>query len=118
MKNYTVGIEEEYFVSHVRTFVPATRVPKEIARAFLKLKYGSVTTEMMQAQIEVNTGVCETLDQAREQLASLRHLLAQKAGEYSYCISASGTHPMALWYEQTLTQKARYRRINDDLQIV
>jgi carboxylate-amine ligase len=118
MKNYTVGIEEEYFVSHVRTFVPATRVPKEIARAFLKIKYGSVTTEMMQAQIEVNTSVCETLDQAREQLANLRQMLAQTAAEYGYCISASGTHPMALWFEQILTQKARYRRIHDDLQIV
>lgn len=118
MNNYTVGIEEEFFVSHARTFAPATHVPKELARAFLKLKYGSVTTEMMQTQIEVNTGVCETLDQAREQLASLRQMLAQTAIEHNHCISASGTHPMALWYEQTLTQKARYRRIQDDLQIV
>jgi carboxylate-amine ligase len=118
MNNYTVGIEEEYFVSNARTFAPATHVPKELARAFLKLKYGSVTTEMMQTQIEVNTGVCETLDQAREQLASLRQMLAQTAIDHNHCISASGTHPMALWYEQMLTQKARYRRIQDDLQIV
>jgi len=118
MKNYTVGIEEEYFVSHARTFAPATRMPKDLARAFLKLKHGSVTTEMLQAQIEVNTGVCETFDQAREQLAALRGMLAQTAEEHGHCISASGTHPMALWYEQMLTQKARYRRIQDDLQIV
>jgi len=118
MQNYTVGIEEEYFVSHARTFAPATRVPKELARAFLKLKYGNVTTEMLQAQIEVSTGVCTTFDQAREQLASLRQMLHQTASEYGYVISASGTHPMAIWYEQTLTQKARYRRIQDDLQIV
>ena len=118
MSTYTVGIEEEFFVSHMRTFAPATHVPKELARAFLKLKYGSVTTEMMQAQIEVNTGVCETLDEAREQLASLRRMLSQTAADHNHCISASGTHPMALWYEQMLTQKARYRRIQDDLQIV
>ena len=118
MQNYTVGIEEEYFVSHARNFAPATRVPKELARAFLKLKYGNVTTEMLQAQIEVNTGVCTTFDQARDQLANLRRMLHQTASEYGYVISASGTHPMAIWYEQTLTQKARYRRIQDDLQIV
>ena len=87
-------------------------------RAFLKLKYGSITTEMTQAQIEVNTGVCETFDQAREQLGSLRMMLSQTAGQYGYCISASGTHPMAIWYEQMLTQKRRYRRMQDDLQIV
>ena len=118
MQNYTVGIEEEYFVSHARSFAPATRVPKELARAFLKLKYGNVTTEMMQAQIEVNTGVCTTFDQAREQLANLRRMIHQTASEYGYVISASGTHPMAVWYEQALTQKARYRRMQDDLQIV
>jgi carboxylate-amine ligase len=118
MNKYTVGIEEEYFVSQMRTFAPAAHVPKELARAFLKLRYGNVTTEMMQAQIEVNTGVCETLDQAREQLASLRRMLSETAAEHNHCISASGTHPMALWYEQMLTQKARYRRMQDDLQIV
>ena len=118
MQNYTVGIEEEFFVSHARSFAPATRVSKELARAFLKIKYGNVTTEMLQAQIEVNTGVCTTFDQARDQLANLRRMLHQTASEYGYVISASGTHPMAIWYEQTLTQKARYRRIQDDLQIV
>ena len=118
MQAYTVGIEEEFFVSHARTFAPATRVPKELARAFLKLKYGSVTTEMLQAQIEVNTGVCTTFDQAREQLANLRQMLHQTASEYGYVIWASGTHPMAIWHEQTFTKKARYRRMWDDLQIV
>lgn len=118
MHKYTVGIEEEYFVSHARTFAPATRTPRELTRALLKLKDGSVTTEMMQAQIEVNTGVCETLDQAREQLSSLRTMLSHTASQYGYCISASGTHPIAIWYEQMFTQKRRYRRMQDDLQIV
>jgi glutamate---cysteine ligase / carboxylate-amine ligase len=115
---YTIGIEEEYFVSHARTYAPATRVPKELARAFLKAKYGSVSTEMLQAQIEVNTEVCETFGQAREQLFGLRKMLAQTAEDRGYCIFASGTHPTALWHEQEVTQKARYRRIRDDLQIV
>jgi glutamate---cysteine ligase / carboxylate-amine ligase len=118
MNNYTLGIEEEFFISHERTFALATRVPKELARAFLKLKYGSVATEMLQAQIEVNTGVCENLDQARDQLATLRRMLHLTASEYGYVISASGTHPMAIWQEQAFTKKARYRRMKDDLQIV
>jgi carboxylate-amine ligase len=118
MRTYTVGIEEEYFISHAQTFAAATRVSNALARAFLKCKYGSVTTEMLQAQIEVNTGVCESFDQAREQLVNLRRMLAQTADEHGCVISASGTHPMAVWYKQTLTQKARYRRIQEDLQIV
>lgn len=118
MHKYTVGIEEEYFISHARTFAPAARIPKELTRAFLKLKYGSVTTEMMQAQVEVSTGACESFEDAREQLIRLRAMLSHTAGENGYCISASGTHPMAIWHEQTLTQKRRYRRMQDDLQIV
>lgn len=118
MQAYTLGIEEEFFVSHARNLAPATHVSKDLARAFLKLKYGSVTTEMLQAQIEVNTGVCTTLDQAREQLLSLRQMLHKTAAAHHCVISASGTHPMAMWHQQMLTQEARYRRIRDDLQIV
>jgi carboxylate-amine ligase len=118
MHKYTVGIEEEYFISHARTFAPAARIPKELTRAFLKLKYGSVTTEMMQAQVEVSTSACESFEEAREQLSGLRTMLSHTAGENGYGISASGTHPMAIWHEQTLTQKRRYRRMQDDLQIV
>jgi carboxylate-amine ligase len=118
MHKYTVGIEEEYFISHARTFAPAARIPKELTRAFLKLKYGSVTTEMMQAQVEVSTCACESFEEAREQLLGLRTMLSHTAGENGYGISASGTHPMAIWHEQTLTQKRRYRRMQDDLQIV
>jgi carboxylate-amine ligase len=112
---YTVGIEEEFFVSHARSFAPARHIPRELVRAFLKLKYGNVAPEMLQTQIEVNSGVCGTFGQARERLARLRQLLHQTAREYDYVISASGTHPMAIWHEQMLTQKARYRRIQDDL---
>ena len=118
MHGYTFGVEEEYFVSHARTFTPATRVPRALVRAFRKIKHGNVTTEMLQAQIEVNTAVCHSFDQAREQLASLRRMLAQTASEHGHVIWASGTHPMALWQEQTLTPKVRYRRMQDDLQIV
>jgi carboxylate-amine ligase len=118
MHSFTFGVEEEYFVSHARTFTPATRVPRGLARAFRNVKHGNVTTEMLQAQIEVNTAVCHSFDQAREQLASLRHMLAQTASEHGYIIWASGTHPLALWQEQMLTPKVRYRRMQDDLQIV
>jgi carboxylate-amine ligase len=118
MQAYTVGIEEEFFVSHARTFAPATRVPRDLARAFLKLKYGNVSTEMMQTQIEVNTGACTTFDEARDQLSHLRQMLHDTAAEHDHIISASGTHPMAIWSEQSVTQKARYHRIQDDLQIV
>ena len=68
MTDFTVGIEEEFFISHARSFAPATRIPKDLARAFLRIKHGKVTTEMLQAQIEVNTGVCSNFDQAREKL--------------------------------------------------
>ncbi len=118
MQAYTIGIEEEFFVSHARTFAPATRVPRDLARAFLKLKYGNVSTEMMQTQIEVNTAACATFDEARDQLSHLRQMLHDTAAEHDHVISASGTHPMAIWSEQSVTQKARYHRIQDDLQIV
>jgi hypothetical protein len=36
MRTYTVGIEEEYFISHAQTFAAATRVSNALARALCR----------------------------------------------------------------------------------
>jgi carboxylate-amine ligase len=118
MPDYPIGIEEEFFVSRGRTFAPARQAPQKLVRDLLEVRPGHVSTEMLQAQIEVNTGVCRSFDQAREELCELRAMLRGTAGRHGYVVTASGTHPMAIWLEQTLTDKPRYQRIQDDLQIV
>jgi len=118
MPDYSIGIEEEFFVSHARTYAPSRQTPQKLVREFLRIRPGNVSTEMLQIQIEANTGVCGSFDQARLELAHLRRMLQHTAEQHGYVVSASGTHPLAMWSEQSLTRKARYRRIQDDLQIV
>jgi carboxylate-amine ligase len=75
-------------------------------------------TEMLQSQIEVATTPCDTLADARRQLADFRLGLADAARDRGLGVAAVGTFPLAYWPEQSVTPRARYDAIMEDLQMV
>jgi carboxylate-amine ligase len=115
---YRIGIEEEFFVFDAK----ARRAVRQIDRRFfnhVRRRLGdSVTTEMLQSQIEVVTPPCDSVRQAREHLAHCRCTLADAARERMLGFAAMGTFPLAFWPEQMVTPKARYGAIVDDLQMI
>jgi glutamate---cysteine ligase / carboxylate-amine ligase len=115
---YRFGIEEEYFVTDVRTRNVRHVMSKSYFRACKKELGNSVTNEMLQSQIEVATSPCETMSEARAQLLRFRSVLAKLAARHGLAIVASGTHPLALWHEQKQTPKKRYDKVMADLQMV
>ena len=112
---FTIGIEEEYFVTNRKTRSTLRRMPPRMMRRAKELLGGTVTHEMLQSQIEVASPICTSLGEARETLTRLRQGLVQATGEYGLAIVAAGTHPMAEWSEQRHTDKPRYDQIMDDL---
>ncbi len=117
LHDYTIGIEEEYFVADRKTRNVRPTMPKGFFRACKRALKDRVTNEMLQAQIEVLTAPCRTMAQARDQLRELRGALAEHAQRHHLGIVAAGTHPMAQWREQKLTGKDRYSKITGDIQI-
>jgi carboxylate-amine ligase len=115
---YRFGIEEEYFVTDMRTRNVRHVMSKRFFRACKKELGDSVTNEMLQSQIEVATSPCENMSQAREQLQKFRSVIAKRATGHGLGIVACGTHPLALWHEQKQTPKARYNEVMADLQMV
>jgi glutamate---cysteine ligase / carboxylate-amine ligase len=117
-RSYSIGMEEEYFVFDARSRRAIVRANKRfLVRARQRL--GShVMTEMLQSQIEVATPPCRTMHEAREHLTAFRTALAEEAPKQGLGIAALGTFPLAFWSEQTVTPKARYDAIMDDLQMV
>lgn len=115
---YRFGIEEEYFVTDLRSRNVRHVMSKRFFRACKKELGAAVTNEMLQSQIEVATSPCETMAQAREQLGRFRRVLAKRAEGHGLGITASGTHPLALWHEQKQTAKERYDEVMADLQMV
>ena len=70
---------------------------------------GRVTHEFLQSQVEIGTGVCDTIGAARAELRELRETVAETAREFGMRMIASSTHPWAHWREQVPVDMDRYR---------
>ena len=115
--HYTIGIEEEYFITRIETRETCQKMPAAMAEAFRDSR-GPFERELLQSQIEAVTPPCESLAEARALLASYRGALGALGAEQGYAIVAAGTHPKALWSRQRATDAARYRAVMRDLQML
>lgn len=115
---FTIGIEEEYLVVDRETRDLFKEPPQEMWDSLGEVLGSQVTTEFLQAQIEVGTKVCAKVSEAREDLATLRRDLSKVVSEYGAAIIASSTHPFANWAQQLTTQDPRYIRLQADYQQV
>ena len=68
--------------------------------------------------IEVGTGVCENIQEAREDISKLRCIISNLAKKQGLNIVAASTHPFSKWSEQEIFEDDRYRILVDELQMV
>ena len=115
---FTVGIEEEYLLVDRETRDLATEPPAALMEECEKRLRGRVMPEFLKAQIEVGTGICATLADARRDLCELRGTVADVAAKHGLAPIAAATHPFASWEEQKFTDKERYNVLARDLQAV
>lgn len=116
--SFTVGIEEEYLLVDRETRDLVREVPPTMLPACEKRLEGQVTPEFLQCQIEVGTRVCNTIGEARNDLARLRKTVADVAREHGLAMIAASTHPFSQWAEQRHTDKPRYQILARDMQAV
>jgi len=100
---WTVGIEEELFVVDRETLEP-TPVPSDM------LDGRSFKAELFAAVIELNTGVCSSVEQAAAELADLRAEAKRRAAAAGLALAGSGTWPPAIAEEQSITPEDGYLR--------
>ncbi|MFY0691564.1 MAG: carboxylate-amine ligase [Paracoccaceae bacterium] len=105
--DYTIGIEEEYLLVDPRTMALA-EVPEALMQDCLKDLGGQVSPEFLQCQIEVGTGVCATIGEARNDLGHLRRTIRNHAADHGLAPIAVSCHPFAEWKQQHHTDKDRY----------
>jgi len=111
---FTIGIEEEYLLVDQQTYKLA-HAPDSLIEACKTDLAGQVSPEFLQCQIEIGTGVCQTIDEARKDLAHLRRTVARHAADYGLAPIAASCHPFADWKEQHHTDKERYNKLRRDL---
>lgn len=114
---FTLGIEEEFQIVD-----PHTRELKSHVSEILdegKLLLGEkIKPEMIQSMIEVGTGVCHNIQEAREDITKLRCIISSLARKKGMEIAAASTHPFSKWSEQTIYEHDRYKLLVDELQMV
>jgi carboxylate-amine ligase len=81
-------------------------------------KDGEVKPELMESVCEIATEPCPNTREAGFQLRALRRLVQQVASERGAAIGAGGTHPFALWEDQRVVSRPRYRDLIAGLQFV
>ncbi len=111
---YTLGIEEEYLLVDVETGA-LTDVPDALMRDCEAALGEKVSPEFLACQIEVGTGVCANIAEARADLGALRRAIADCAAEYGLAPLAVSCHPFANWHARKHTEKDRYNALARDL---
>ena len=116
--SFSLGIEEEY-----QSIDPVTRDLRshiefeilEKGRGILKER---VKPEMHQSVVEVGTGVCKDIVEARRDLTELRREMIKLARANGLRLAAAATHPFADWRDQDIYDDPRYHTIVEDMQTV
>lgn len=110
----TIGIEEEYQIIH-----PATRELTSYIQEFLDqgrvVLRDQIKAEFLQSQVEVGSSICETIEQAREEIVRLRAAVCALADEKKLRVAAAGTHPFSVWSTQDVTAGERYTKHELDM---
>jgi len=114
----SIGIEEEY-----QTVDPVTRdlkshIHAEIVQKGKLLLAERVKPEMHQSVVEIGTGVCKNIQEARDEIRDIRRQIIGLARQNNLRLSAGGTHPFAEWREQEIYPDDRYKTIVEDLKMV
>ena len=114
--SFTLGVEEEYLLVDKETRSLVIDPPDSLM-AEAEAKCGAqVTSELLRSQIEVGTKVCSNIQEAHEDLASLRRNIIEVADNHGLAPIAASTHPFSSWTDQKHTEKDRYDQLTHEMQ--
>jgi len=116
--SYTLGIEEELMIVDVETLDLVNSIEGLLQDLVNSKAEGEVKPELMESVCEIATDPCENTGQAGRQLEGLRREVQAAATARGLAIGAAGTHPFAMWEDQRIVSRPRYRDLIAGLQFV
>src|SRR6516165_711515 len=96
---FTLGIEEEFQIVDPESRELRSHV-SEILEEGRMLLGEQIKPEMIQSQVEVGTGVCRNIQEARADITKLRSIIYSLADKNGLKIVAASTHPISRWQDQ------------------
>jgi carboxylate-amine ligase len=112
---YTIGIEEELMIVDAETLELSNSI-ESLLEALGETQ--TVKPELMEAVCEIATEPCRNTREAGFQLRELRKRVQATAEGLGLAIGSAGTHPFAMWEDQRIVARPRYRDLIAGLQFV
>ena len=118
---FTVGVEEELMIVDASTYSLVNAIEallEDTGAANVERKDGDIKPELMESVLEIATKPCTTAIEAGEQLRSLRRQVHETSAHRGLTIGSAGTHPFAMWEDQRIVARPRYRDLISALRFV
>jgi carboxylate-amine ligase len=116
--SFSIGIEEEYQTVDPQTRDLRSHIQAEILEKGRLILQERVKAEMHQSVVEVGTGVCKNIKEAKAEVKLLRRDIVRLAKENGLRLASVATHPFADWRVQEIYPDDRYKNIVEDMQLV
>src|SRR6266536_3170985 len=112
--SYTIGIEEELMIVDAESYGLVNAIESLLQDA----EDGEIKPELMESVLEISTNPAPDTATAGEQLRRLRAQVRATAAGRGLTIGSAGTHPFAMWEDQRIVARARYRELVTALRFV
>jgi carboxylate-amine ligase len=116
--SYTLGIEEELMIVDNETLDLSNSIEGLLDDLSEITTEGEVKPELMESVCEIATTPTANAAEAGAQLRALRRQVQQVAAQRGLAIGSAGTHPFAMWEDQRIVARPRYRDLVSGLQFV
>ncbi len=106
----TLGVEIELQLVDARSMALKSAIA-EILAGLPAALHDSVKPEFMQCYVEINTGVCRTVDDVEADLAPKVREVEREADRHDVRLVWAATHPFSRWRDQQITPNERYYKL-------
>jgi carboxylate-amine ligase len=115
--SYTLGIEEELMIVDAETLDLVNGI-ETMLESMPPDTEGEVKPELMESVLEISTTPTKNTRDAGNQLRELRRTVQATAHKHGLAIGSAGTHPFAMWEDQRIVARSRYRDLIAALRFV
>jgi glutamate---cysteine ligase / carboxylate-amine ligase len=112
--SYTIGIEEELMIVDGESYDLVNAIESLLEDA----PDGEIKPELMESVLEIATEPASNTAEAGQRLRALRAQVREAAGRRGLRIGSAGTHPFAMWEDQRIAARPRYRDLVSALRFV
>lgn len=117
--DFTLAVEEEFQLVDPETLSLTQRYSElKAATEHDPVLAEAVAGELIESEIEIRSGRCETWGELVARQQEARNRLFRTASENGLLLGATATHPWSPWQEQKIIDTEHYRRVADGLKYV